>query len=85
MEKMRRQWIDTERKTNPTFAPDIESAKELLSPAEVAETEEYESLRHKLVALDPKSKYKPYKISEKEKKRYLELLEKYRHIYFSPA
>ena len=81
MERRRREWIDKERETNPTFAPDIESAKELLSPAEHAETVEYESLRYKAVALDARAK--PFKLSVKERKRLTELHVKYRHIYYS--
>lgn len=81
-ERRRREWIDKERETNPTFAPDIESAKELLSPEELKEVEEYESLRYKAVALD--SGYKPFKMTAKDKKRGAELAKKYHHIYYSP-
>lgn len=81
MGRQRRAWIDNERKTNPAFAPDIESAKELLSRSELAETREYEALRHKFIALD--SRAKPFAVTVKERKRFIELHRKYKHVYYT--
>jgi hypothetical protein len=78
MEKARREWIDEQRKTNPKFAPDIESWKELLTPEERKEVAEWEDLRYKTVARQgPDTGYKAYKLSESQKKRLAELNQKY--------
>lgn len=82
MEQLRRAWIDSERKTNPLFAPDVESWKELLAPEQLAEVQEYELLKYKTVARQgPEAKYKPYKLSKLDKKRLVELDAKYRSHY----
>jgi len=80
MEQYRREWIDTKRKKDPNFAPDIESWKELLSAEQLKEVEEYEELCHKSVALNRETGYKPYKI---DKKRLTYLHNKYGKRYFS--
>ena len=82
MEQFRRAWIDSERKKNPSFAPDIESWKELLNPEQLVEVREYETLKYKTVARQgPEAKYKPYKLSKLDKKRLVELDNKYRSHY----
>lgn len=78
MQADRRSWIDTERKTNPSFAPDTESWKELLPPVELAEVNEWEDLQYKSVALQgPEAGYKPYKLTTAQKGRLQELSAKY--------
>lgn len=85
-DKKRREWIDKERETNPAFAPDIESKKELLSPEQLAEVKEYEGLHYKTVAYQGREQgYRPYKLTAKEKTRYVELAKKYRHIFYDTA
>jgi len=80
-ERLRREWIDTERKKDPTFAPDIESRKELLTSEQLKEVTEYEDLLYKATALDRENNYKPYKLTKKETSRLKELRSKYNHIY----
>ena len=79
-ERRRREWIDQMRKTDPTFAPDIESRKELLPADELAEVLEYESLHYQSAAVD--AQYKPYKLTSMQWKRLHELAKKFRHIFY---
>lgn len=79
-ESKRREWIDETRKTDPSFSPDIESAKELLTPQELDELKEYDDLQYRSVALDASNRYKPFKMTRKEKSRLKFLFEKYKHI-----
>ena len=79
-EAKRREWIDETRKTDSSFSPDIESAKELLSPQELDELKEYDDLQYRSVALDSSNRYKPFKMTRKEKDRHKFLQEKYKHI-----
>lgn len=81
-EKRRREWIDNERKTNPNFAPDIESAKELLTPEQLSEVNRYEDLMYKSVAHD--NKYRPMKLSKSEQSEYAVLHDKYKDLFYSP-
>lgn len=77
-EQLRRDWIDEQRKSNPKFAPDIESWKELLTPNELKEVSEWEDLKYKSVAMQgPEKGYKPYKLTSQQKKRLVELTNKY--------
>lgn len=79
MQRMRRERIDTERKTNPNFAPDIESWKELLTDEQRAEVLEMEELHYKTVAQQgPEKQYRPYKLTKKQLARLCELETKYR-------
>lgn len=78
MEAKRREWIDAERKTDPSFAPDIESWKELLPSNEQAEVAEWEDLRYKSVATQgAENGYKPYKLTGGQKARLQDLTAKY--------
>ena len=83
MEQARREWIDTERKKDPNFAPDIESWKELLSLDQLKEVEEFENLLWKSVALNREEGYKPYKMKKSEKKRFIHLYNKLGNKYFN--
>lgn len=79
MQHSRREWIDSERKTNPCFAPDIESWKELLTDEQRAEVSEMEYLHYKTVALQgPEQQYRPYSLTKKQRARLAELEKKYR-------
>lgn len=75
-------WLDERRKANPSFMPDTESAKELLTEEELAEIVEYEELRYRSVAGDPNNRYKSYRMTKAERKRLIMLAIKYSHIYF---
>jgi len=88
-EEWRRAWIDEQRQSNPNFAPDIESALELLSPEQRLEYDRFDELRYKSVALT--KDYKPYKLSKAELKELERLTAKYgsvlygsRDTYFPP-
>jgi hypothetical protein len=79
MHRRRRERIDTGRKTNPNFAPDIESWKELLTDEQRAEVQEMEDLHYKTVALQgPEKQYRQYKLTKKQLARLCELETKYR-------